>query len=50
MELTEMTSVQQRAIPVLLQGRDAMVKSQTGSGEWTWVSRGSGGCLMKRVA
>ena len=35
MELAEMTSVQQKAIPVLLQGCDAMVKSQTGSGEWT---------------
>lgn len=33
MELAEMTSVQQRAIPVLLQGCDAMVKSQTGSGK-----------------
>ncbi|KAK2190355.1 hypothetical protein NP493_83g04057 [Ridgeia piscesae] len=33
MELAEMTSVQQKAIPVLLQGCDAMVKSQTGSGK-----------------
>ncbi|KAI0238174.1 putative ATP-dependent RNA helicase DDX31 [Lamellibrachia satsuma] len=33
MELTEMTSVQQKAIPVLLQGHDAMIKSQTGSGK-----------------
>ena len=37
MEVTEMTSVQQKAIPVLLQGHDVMVKSETGSGEWTLV-------------
>ena len=37
MELTEMTSIQQKAIPVLLQGHGVMVKSQTGSGEWTLV-------------
>nr|XP_032832316.1 probable ATP-dependent RNA helicase DDX31 isoform X2 [Petromyzon marinus]XP_032832317.1 probable ATP-dependent RNA helicase DDX31 isoform X2 [Petromyzon marinus] len=33
MKLTQMTMVQRQAIPVLLQGRDALVKSQTGSGK-----------------
>ncbi|XP_078737406.1 ATP-dependent DNA helicase DDX31 isoform X1 [Lampetra fluviatilis] len=33
MKLTQMTMVQTKAIPVLLQGRDALVKSQTGSGK-----------------
>ena len=28
-----MTSVQQQAIPAIMSGRDAMVKSQTGSGK-----------------
>lgn len=31
--ISEMTSVQQRAIPVLLNGSDALVRSQTGSGK-----------------
>lgn len=32
-QITQMTTVQQRAIPHLLSGRDIMVKSQTGSGK-----------------
>lgn len=31
-QITQMTTVQQRAIPHLMSGRDVMVKSQTGSG------------------
>lgn len=31
--LTSMTTVQQQAIPSILAGRDALVKSQTGSGK-----------------
>lgn len=30
---SEMTEVQKRAIPAILEGRDALVKSQTGSGK-----------------
>nr|XP_039259215.1 probable ATP-dependent RNA helicase DDX31 [Styela clava] len=33
LKLKNMTSIQQKAIPVLLSGRDALVKSQTGSGK-----------------
>ncbi|XP_033643430.1 probable ATP-dependent RNA helicase DDX31 [Asterias rubens] len=33
LEFSHMTSVQQRAIPYILNGRDTMVKSQTGSGK-----------------
>eukprot|EP00105_Crassostrea_gigas_P038416 XP_019922564.1 PREDICTED: probable ATP-dependent RNA helicase DDX31 isoform X2 [Crassostrea gigas] len=32
-QITQMTTVQQRAIPHLMSGRDVMVKSQTGSGK-----------------
>lgn len=31
--ITELTSVQQRAVPVALEGRDILVRSQTGSGK-----------------
>ncbi|XP_046552216.1 uncharacterized protein LOC124261895 [Haliotis rubra] len=31
LQLTQMTAVQQRAIPTILQGQDALIKSQTGS-------------------
>lgn len=31
--ITELTSVQQRAVPVTLEGRDILVRSQTGSGK-----------------
>jgi len=31
--LAEMTEVQQQAVPHILQGRDALIKSQTGSGK-----------------
>ena len=34
LEFSHMTSVQQRAIPYILNGRDTMVKSQTGSGKY----------------
>ncbi|XP_048244940.1 probable ATP-dependent RNA helicase DDX31 isoform X1 [Haliotis rufescens] len=33
LQLTQMTAVQQQAIPTILQGQDALVKSQTGSGK-----------------
>lgn len=33
LKLSSMTSVQKQTIPVLLQGRDALVRSQTGSGK-----------------
>lgn len=33
MKLTKMTTVQQRSIPVLLKGNDALIRSQTGSGK-----------------
>lgn len=33
MGLTTMTTVQQRSIPILLKGSDALVRSQTGSGK-----------------
>ncbi|XP_046552207.1 probable ATP-dependent RNA helicase DDX31 [Haliotis rubra] len=33
LQLTQMTAVQQRAIPTILQGQDALIKSQTGSGK-----------------
>nr|XP_060613659.1 probable ATP-dependent RNA helicase DDX31 [Anolis sagrei ordinatus] len=33
LKLSSLTSIQKQAIPVLLQGRDALVRSQTGSGK-----------------
>ncbi|CAH6788810.1 Ddx31 [Phodopus roborovskii] len=33
LKMTSMTSVQKQSIPVLLEGRDALVRSQTGSGK-----------------
>lgn len=33
LEITELTNVQQRAVPVALEGRDILVRSQTGSGK-----------------
>lgn len=33
MGITELTNVQQRTVPVILEGRDALVRSQTGSGK-----------------
>ncbi|CAK1548248.1 unnamed protein product [Leptosia nina] len=33
MNLTELMTVQQKAIPVILQGRDVLIRSQTGSGK-----------------
>ncbi|XP_067661640.1 ATP-dependent DNA helicase DDX31-like [Haliotis asinina] len=33
LQLTQMTAVQQRAIPTILQGHDALIRSQTGSGK-----------------
>lgn len=33
LSITELTSVQQRAVPVALEGRDILVRSQTGSGK-----------------
>uniref|UniRef100_A0A8C3UY14 ATP-dependent RNA helicase n=1 Tax=Catharus ustulatus TaxID=91951 RepID=A0A8C3UY14_CATUS len=48
LNICSMTSVQKQTIPVLLQGRDALVRSQTGSGQcfvlllknhcWSWFS------------
>uniref|UniRef100_A0A8D2DCA0 ATP-dependent RNA helicase n=1 Tax=Sciurus vulgaris TaxID=55149 RepID=A0A8D2DCA0_SCIVU len=38
LKMTTMTSVQKRSIPVLLEGRDALVRSQTGSGHKEPVS------------
>lgn len=33
LEVTELTTVQQRAVPIALEGRDILVRSQTGSGK-----------------
>lgn len=33
LEVTELTNVQQRAVPIALEGRDILVRSQTGSGK-----------------
>lgn len=33
MQITKMTTVQQKAIPIILSGKDALVRSQTGSGK-----------------
>lgn len=33
LDITELTSVQQRTVPVALEGRDVLVRSQTGSGK-----------------
>lgn len=33
LHITELTTVQQRTVPVVLQGRDVLVRSQTGSGK-----------------
>uniref|UniRef100_A0A8C0BIM1 ATP-dependent RNA helicase n=1 Tax=Buteo japonicus TaxID=224669 RepID=A0A8C0BIM1_9AVES len=42
LKISSMTSVQKQTIPVLLQGKDALVRSQTGSGQYLiWTS-----CLL----